>query len=309
MINNLFIAVVALFMVIKGSTMATNYAGRLAESFRLSKYTIGFIVVAIISILPETFIAINSAIDGIPSLGLGVLLGSNVADLTLVFAIIIFLARRDMKIDSVILKKHLVYPLMLLLPIILGLNGHYSRLEGSALVLAGGIFYFLAFKNGVEERVDVPRKDGRYKNVGMLLFSMMILLVGANFTVSSVSALALYFSISPILIGMFVVGLGTTIPELFFSLKSVRKHDDALAVGDILGTVLADATIVVGIIAIINPFYFPINIIYVAGLFMVVASVVLIYFMKTGQVLSKKEAVLLFLFWILFAIVETNVIR
>ncbi|MEI7480636.1 MAG: hypothetical protein WCJ59_03340, partial [bacterium] len=128
MLNNLFIFIVSLFIVIKGATISTKYAGRLAEVFKLSKYTIGFIVVAIISILPETFISINSAFEGVPEFGLGTLFGGNVADLTLVFFIILIFAGRKIKIESVILKNNLFYPLLLLVPIILGLNGHYSRL-------------------------------------------------------------------------------------------------------------------------------------------------------------------------------------
>jgi Ca2+/Na+ antiporter len=70
MLNNLFIFVLALVMVVKGATLSTRYAARLAECYRLSKYTVGFIIVAVISILPETFIAINSAIEGIPQTSL-----------------------------------------------------------------------------------------------------------------------------------------------------------------------------------------------------------------------------------------------
>src|SRR3989338_8821379 len=110
MLNNLFIFIVSLFLVIKGATFAPKYATRLAESFRLSRYTIGFIVVAIISILPETFIGINSALAGAPSFGLGVLFGSNIADLTLVFTAIIFFAGRGVKVESKILKKQSAYP-------------------------------------------------------------------------------------------------------------------------------------------------------------------------------------------------------
>jgi len=88
MIENLLIFIVSLFLVIRGSTLATEYSAKLAEAFRLSKYIVGFIIVAFISILPESLIAINAAIKGIPSFGLGTLLGSNVADLTLIFAIL-----------------------------------------------------------------------------------------------------------------------------------------------------------------------------------------------------------------------------
>jgi len=303
MFNNLFIFVVAFFLVIKGATLATKYAARLAESFKLSKYVVGFIVVAIISILPEAFIAINAAIKGIPSFGLGVLFGSNIADLTLVFAVIVLFAGRGIRVESKILKNHVVYPLLLLLPLVLGLNGHFSRLEGLALIITGGVFYYIVFKNGID-RAAASSANSRLKNLFMLIFSMAVLLAGSHFVVTSATGLAQALRVSPILIGMLVVGIGTTMPEIFFSIKCAKKHDDSLAVGDILGTVLADATIVVGILALVSPFYFPIKIIYITGLFMVVASATLFHFMRSGRTLSKKEAYLLFAFWLIFVLVE-----
>ncbi|OGZ95232.1 MAG: hypothetical protein A3A28_00600 [Candidatus Sungbacteria bacterium RIFCSPLOWO2_01_FULL_47_32] len=304
MINNLFIFIVALFMVIKGATLATKYAALLAEGYRLSKYTVGFIIVAVISILPETFISINAALEGIPSFGLGMLFGSNIADLTLVFAVIIIFAGRGLKVESKILKNHAVYPFILLLPLVLGFDGRYSRLEGIALIIAGAVFYYVALKNGIDGTIPLNNGGGRYRSFLMLLFSMAILLAGAHFTVTSATSLANYFGVSPILIGMLIVGLGTTMPELFFSLKSVKKRDDSLAVGDILGTVLADATIVVGILALISPFSFPQKIIYITGMFMVTASFVLFRFMRSGRILSRKEAYMLVAFWLVFVLVE-----
>lgn len=292
-------------MIIKGATMATKYAVRLAESFHLSRYTVGFIVVAVISILPETFIAINSSLSGVPSFGLGTLFGSNVADLTLVFAVIILSTGRNIKVEGNILKNRGVFPLMLFLPLILGFGGHFSRLDGLALIIAGGIFYYISLRNGGDDG-DVIASDnsGRMSNSIKLLLSMTVLLVGSHFTVTSASDLASYLGVSPVLIGMLIVGLGTTMPELFFSIKAVSKRDDSMAVGDILGTVLADATIVVGILALINPFTFSENIIYVSGAFMVGASLILFIFLSTGRVLTRREAFLLLGYWGAFAIVE-----
>jgi cation:H+ antiporter len=304
MFNNAFIFIVALYMVIKGSTMATNYAGRLAESFRLSKYTVGFIIVAVISILPETFIAINAAIKGIPSFGLGMLFGSNIADLTLIFAILVFYAGRSLKVESKILKNHVIYPFILLFPLILGLDGYFSRIEGVALILAGAIFYYLALRDGTDGTVPVVTSNGRYKSVAMLLVSMAVLLVGAHFTVTSATSVANSLGVSPILVGMLIVGLGTTMPELFFSLRSIKKRDDSLAIGDLLGTVLADATIVVGILALVNPFAFPQKIVYITGVFMVLASFMLFRFMRSGRALTRREATMLFAFWVVFVVVE-----
>ncbi len=309
MLEIIFIFVCSVALVIKGATFSTKYAGMLADGFGLSRYAVGFIVVAVISILPETFVAINSSLEGMSSFGLGTLFGSNVADMTLVFTIIVLLARRGIKIESKILKKNKVYPFLLLLPLLFGFDGFFSRTEGLALIIFGAVFYYTAFKNGSE----MPRFKGdskdKLKNTLLFLLGMAVLIIGSHFTVTSAVNFANLLNINPILVGMLLVGLGTTMPELLFALKAVKKRDDDLAVGDILGTVLADATIVIGILALINPFSFPLKMIYVTGVFMVAASVLLFIFMYTGKVLSRKEGIALFFFWLTFVVVEFMVNR
>ncbi|HPM46109.1 MAG TPA: hypothetical protein PL056_03460 [bacterium] len=301
---NILIFVVSFLAVIKGSTLATRYASRLAESFNISKYIVGFIIVAFISILPETLISINSAISDIPEFGLGTLFGSNIADLSLIFAILIIYAGRGMKIESKVLKNVRLYPFFLLLPLLFGLNGYYSRIEGLFLIIAGIIFYYLVFKNGIDVSANLRNGNGKYKSFLFLIISMVLLLIGSHFTVTSATALAHALKITPILIGMLVVSLGTTMPELFFSLKAVKRKDDGLAVGDIMGSVLADATIVVGILATISPFFFPVKIVYITGVFMAISSFILLKFMKTGKLITKNEGYLLLLFWVVYVVVE-----
>ena len=308
MINNIFIFIVSLVMVVHGATMATKHAVSLAKLARLSKYTIGLIVVAVISILPETFISVNAALRGESAMGLGLLLGSNIADLTLIFALLVFTAGRSLKIESKIIKNHVVYPFVLLLPIILGMNGNFSRLEGLALIIFGVVFYYTALRGDSE---NIPIKKSTFKdkakNIFYLLLSMAMLLVGSHFTVTSAVDMAEFLNITPVLIGMLVVSLGTTLPEFIFSLKAVKQKNDSLAVGDVLGTVLADATIVVGILALIRPFSFPQQMVYVTGIFMVLSSIMLFYFMKSGRYLTKREAFLLFCFWVLFVLIEVSI--
>lgn len=304
MAENLLLLIFSLILVVKGATLATKYSAKLAENFHLSKYIIGFIVVAFISVIPETLISINSAIEGIPEFGLGTLFGSNVADLTLIFAILIIYAGRGIKIESRVLKHVRLYPFFLLLPLLFGLNGYYSRIEGVALIVAGFFFYYLVFKDGMEVTEKQRNTDGNYKNFFFLLFALAALLIGSHFTVTSATELANALKISPVLIAMLIVSLGTTMPELFYSLRSVKKKDDGLAIGDILGSVLADATIVVGILSCISPFYFPTNIVYLTGAFMVVASLILLKFMHSGRIISKKEGLLLLAFWLVYAFTE-----
>lgn len=168
----------------------------------------------------------------------------------------------------------------------------------------GGAFYYFTLRDGTTGAPTVGDGKDRAINFLMLLVSMAILLVGAHFTVASATIVANGLGVSTILIGLLIVGLGTTMPEMFFSLQSINKKDDSLAIGDLLGTVLADATVVVGILAIINPFLFPQKIIYITGLFMVIASFVLFKFMHSGHTLTRREAYSLFIFWIIFVLVE-----
>jgi len=154
----------------------------------------------------------------------------------------------------------------------------------------------------VSERLN--NGNNKYKNILLLLVAMAMLLVGSHFTVTSATDLAYALKVSPILIAMLVVSLGTTMPEFFYSLKSVKKKDDGLAIGDIMGSVLADATIVVGVLAVVSPFSFPVKIVYITGVFMVVASIVLLRFMLSGRTISKKEGYMLLAFWALYAVVE-----
>jgi cation:H+ antiporter len=307
MIQDLAVFIVSMILVIRGATLATRYSAKLAESLNLSKYTIGFIIVAFISILPETLISINAALSGAPSFGLGTLLGSNVADLTLIFALLVVGGGREMKIERKVLADIRVYPLFLLMPIVLGLDGGYSRIDGSVLIIAGGIFYYMIYRGGIDvSPVEHNGKDG-LRSALLLLLAIAFLLFGSYYTVESATALAYALNINPILIGMLVVSLGTTMPELFFSFKACRKRDDCLAIGDILGAVLADATVVVGLLAFISPFSFPVTIIYATGMFMVVASCVLIMFMRSDRKLSHTEAYLLLAFWICYVCVEFTV--
>lgn len=310
MILQILIFAVSIFLIIRGATLSTRFSGRIAKHFNLSNYVVGFLIVAVISIIPEAFVAINSAISGVPSMGLGTIFGSNIADLTLVFAIVVLVAGRSLKIESKILKSNLIYPFFFLIPIALGIDGAYNRGEGLCLIIAGIIFYYLAFygsQEGSERKVKIKIDNKTKRDILYFVLSLLVLLVGSHFIVESGVKIAEHLTISPAIIGLFFIGLGTVIPELLFSISAVKKDQDSLAIGDILGTVLADATILVGLIALIKPFEFPIKIIYIAGIFMFAAAFMLYYLMRSGKILSKREGYLLILFWLIFVLMEVTI--
>lgn len=299
---NLFYLIASLLLVVKSADVAIRHTSNVAKTFHMSKYVVGFLVVAVISIMPELFISIDSAVQGTPAFGLGVLFGGNVADLTLVFAILIFATNRDIKVDSRLLKENSWYPFLLVLPIVLGLDGYYSRLDGIVLILTGLLFYVWIFRRNHLEELPDQAHERRFVNLVYLVVSVVALLVGSHFTVRYGIAMAETLGFRPIFVGMLLVGLGTVMPELFFSLRALKERSAELAFGDIFGTVISDATIVIGIMTLIRPFEFSRRIVSVTGVFMAVAAFLLFSLMRSGRRLTKMEGLVLILFYILFAV-------
>jgi cation:H+ antiporter len=305
MVLDFFLLIFGILVVTKGADFTITYASELARYFHISKHTIGFLVIAIISVLPETFISIISALNGTPALGLGTLFGSNVADLTFVFSLILLLSSRSLKIETKILKMKYLYLAVMAIPLLFGLDGSFERIEGVVLLIVGFSFYYWVLRENKKEFITTSTDSSFPALYVLYLFlGMFSLLMGAYISVKYGILVAKSFSVNPILIGIMVIGLGTTLPELVFSLRAVRKNHDGLALGDILGTVITDAVIIVGLIAVLSPFSFNPQIIYVTGAFMFFATLLLFHFMKTGRSLTKKEGALLFLFYLLFVIIE-----
>jgi cation:H+ antiporter len=303
---NLALFLVFLFVLIKCAGYAIKYSSRISRALHFPEFLVSFFIIAVISVLPEATISIISAIRGNPELGLGTLLGSNVADLTLVFGIVALFSSGGIKVKSKILQNKFFYLILFLFPLLLGFDGRLSRVDGLILLLAGFLFFVVIYteSNRFRKEFTHEKKEKVLKNFLLLILSLAIILASAYLTVKFAVNFSNDVKVPAILVGIAILALGTCLPELIFSIKAVRKKHDQLALGDILGTVIADSTIILGIVAIISPFsYNPLSI-YIAGGAMFLAGIFVILFMKSNRDLSKKEGLLLILFYIIYILVE-----
>jgi cation:H+ antiporter len=303
---NLGLFLFSLFILIKFAGYAIKYSSRLAKSLHLPEFLVSFFIIAIISVLPEATISIISAFKGEAELGLGTLLGSNVVDLTLVFGIVALFSSGGIKVKSKILNDKFFYLILLLFPLLLGFDGRFSRVDGIILVTIGVLFFIRTYKESkkFKKKFNNPKKEPFKKSLFLLILSFIIILASAYFTVKFAINFSTDAKIPGILIGLAIVALGTCLPELIFSIKAVRNNHDELALGDLLGTVVADATIILGIVTLISPFSYNPSSIYVTGGAMFLAGIFVITFMKTDKSINKTEGLLLIFFYILFLILE-----
>jgi len=127
---NLALFLGSLFVMVKSAEYCTIRSSSLARFLHISEFVVSFFIVALISTFPEATVSILSAIEGMPQFGLGTLFGSNVADLTLVFGIVALLPNKGVRVKSEILKEDFLYLFLLMIPVLLGFDGEYSRVDG-----------------------------------------------------------------------------------------------------------------------------------------------------------------------------------
>lgn len=303
--GNITILLLLLFVVGKSAAWAVRAAISFSRQIGLSELAISFVVITGISILPEAIIAVVSSVQGVPSLALGTLLGSNVADLTVVLAAAALFSPHALRANRSLLDKGHLFLGFLLIPLILGFTGHFSRLDGILLIASGIFFSTIIYRSATPTgRLHVLNGLTLIKSIGILVASLLCMGAGAYYTVEYAVRIAGDAGINSALIGLLVVSLGTTLPELLFSIRAVRRGHSTLAIGDILGTVVADATLVLGIVALMHPFSFNPRLVILTGFFMLFAGILALSFLRSDRMLTKIEAGILLALYGIFVAVE-----
>ena len=296
-------AISALIMVRAGS-YAVRFISRVAQAGRISFFLTSFLLIGVVSSFPEAFISIVSAIKGVPSLGIGTLLGGNIADLSLVMGIVAVAAGR-IQIHSKEFAHEFWLVGLVMLPVLFSLDGQIGRIEGLTLIAACFMFIFgMLQEDHVMSKLSHGPREGVVKNFSLFALSSIVVLVAAGFLVKFAEQLGTDLKLPLALVGIVFVGVITTLPELMFSLSSLKRHIDGLALGDVFGTVIIDATLLVGITALIRPIALTgINITNLA-VFSALAVSATIFFLKPGKVFTRNEGVLLILLYVIFIATE-----
>lgn len=312
-ILNLILSLIFLAILVKSVDYAIKYASRLAKFLRFPEFLVSFFIIALISVLPEATIAIISAIRGEPGMSLGTLLGSSLVDLTFVFGIVTLFSSKGIDVKSKILENNFFYLILLLFPLILGSDGNLSRKDGLILIFVGLLFFLKIYfeSKRFRKKFDSSSKKKNHlaRDIVLLILSMIVILAAAAFTVKFSVNFAHEINIPPILIGITILAVGTCLPEMIFSIKAVKENKHGLALGDILGTVITNATIILGLVALISPFNYNIYNLYVTGGTMFLGGALTMFFMKSEKSISKIEGLLLILFYIAFVFIEFFVNR
>ena len=290
-------------MLFYGAEFIVKGGSRLARYFGLSPIVIGLTVVAFGTSLPELVVSIVAAIGGSSPIAIGNVVGSNIANVGLVLGIssLIF----PIKINLSQIKNDLIiYIFVCLMFSAFCMNGSISRQEGlilflSVLIYTWYSFYYSSIKNNDE---DVNNKNqSNLRMLFILIISGITLLsFGANLFVKGAIDIARYFGISEIVIGMTIVALGTSLPELATSVIASFRKEHAISIGNIVGSNLFNLLSVIGIVSLVSPIESPKEILFFEIPYMIIYGLILFPIGMLKQPIHRLTAAFLLIGYLLF---------
>ncbi|MFH0874399.1 MAG: hypothetical protein V1859_00540 [archaeon] len=311
--------ILSCFFLVKSSEYLAKSLIKISSFFRVNEFAVGFIILSVSSSLPHLFVGIASSLGNQPLFSMGNVIGSNILDLTLIIGIITLLAR-NIKIKSKMIKKDLVYMLIiLLLPVFLmvdhkffslvgisGIEPGISRIDGFVLLAVFCLYIWSLFgQERLFRRTMHPNgTKSIFKNLIVFFISFFILILSSSFVVDYAKMISIDLAITPLLMGLFIISIGTSLPELIMQARAILAKKDELAVGDLIGSVVTNSTLVLGITAIISPITGTALIFVTSLSFMAITAFIFITFAESGSGLSWKEGISLILLYLFFLIVE-----
>ncbi len=254
---NLAFIFLGFFLLVIGGEFIVRSSVALSLRFNISKFVIGMTVVSFATSLPELIVSINAAINGSPSIAVNNVVGSNIANIGLVLALIAILS--DISVDDKFFKRDWswMFFLSIIVCLFMFVDNLLDGFEGLLLVifLLSFIYNVLKKSDSSESFNDIDDKlklTSNFKILIWLIISSLTLYFGAEFLVEGAVKFAKQINISEAVISVTLVAIGTSIPELAASLVAIAKNEKGISVGNLIGSNIFNIGSVLGITAIIK---------------------------------------------------------
>ena len=244
-------------ILVRSSSLLVGSLTQIASYLHLSEFVVGFLLMALGTSLPELFVAISSSTSHSGELSLGNVLGSNIADLTIVAGIAAVMAKK-IKISSKIQKDDLIFmTFVAFLPLILMFDHYLSRVDGMILLVTYGLYLYTLMKqrSHFSKRLNHTTRRQYLKAVSIFTAGLVLLVLSSQWVVQFSVLTAETLAIPVIVVGLIIVAFGTSIPELVFEVSAANDHHDGMMLGDLLGSVVTNSTLILGVTALIQPLH------------------------------------------------------
>ena len=259
LLTQVLLLVVGFVLLVKGADWFVEGAASIADKFGIPQIVIGLTIVAMGTSAPEAAVSISAALKGSAEITIGNVLGSNIMNILIILGLTSVIRTIFVQRTTIHYEIPMVIGITVLLAV-MGLQNHVvSRLEGVILVGCMVIYMMyllrLAKRGSIdnEELDEFAKKSSMAKLIFLVIIGVAAIVWGSDIAVNAATAIARIFGMSERFIGLTIVALGTSLPELVTSVTAALKGNCDIAVGNIVGSNLFNIMFVVGITAIITP--------------------------------------------------------
>ncbi|MDC0153365.1 calcium/sodium antiporter [Nitrosopumilus sp.] len=296
--------IIGLLMLCFGGNWLVNGGVGIAKKFRISNLVIGMTIVAYGTSTPELAASIAAAGDH-SAIILGNIVGSNIANVGMVIGVAAILV--PLAIQKSVLRKEI--PIMLgvsMLLVLLSIDGEISQYDGALLLVGLGVFAFYTFRDALKQRIKTENtfentSNNIYlKSFGLIAIGIVVLYIGAILTVDNAVIIATEFGLSEKIIGLTVIAIGTSLPELITSIIAIRKGHSEIGIGNIIGSNIYNILMIMGVGAALGGVLITADV-YVDYAIMIIFSLSLLIGLKT-KIINRTMGIILVTGYILYLV-------
>lgn len=320
-IKQLAILIVGFTVLVKGADLFVDGASGIAKKFGISELIIGLTIVAMGTSAPEAAVSIAAATKGSAGISIGNVIGSNIMNIFIILGVVAAIV--PLKIERSTIRYEMPFTIIVtVLFVLMGKDGLITRLDGA--ILWAGLLLYIGYllrqakqKSEFQAETTLPETEGAastepkaeavpaappsiWKLIAFTIVGLAVILISSDYAVDAAVALAKIFNISDRVIGLTIVALGTSLPELVTSATAALRGNADLAVGNVIGSCIFNILFVLGSSALIMPIPCAPNFLsdaYVA----VGATVLLLIFGYTQMQIARWEGWLLLACYVTYA--------
>jgi len=301
-------------LLIKGADFFVEGSSKIARLLKVPPMLVGLTIVAFGTSSPEATVSIIAALEGNSDVSLGNVVGSNIFNITLVVGITAIL--NPLKVESETIRKEIPFTLLASVALWvlisdIAIQGDAANLvtrsEGIVLLLFFAVFLYYIFevarKNRDQGNIDTGDTTGVTwgKNIFFTIGGLAAIIFGGDLVVDHATEIALSIGMSETLVGLTIVAVGTSLPELITSITAALKKESEIALGNIVGSNIFNILFVLGAAATISPLAVD-GKIFFDIVFMILFTIVLLIFSRSKYKISKKEGAILAVIYIAYLI-------
>lgn len=308
---SIILLIIGLLILIKAASIFVDGCSNVAKALKIPSIIVGLTIVALGTSTPEAVVSINASLKGMNDMALGNVIGSSICNLLLVLgcsglAGTIIAKKKVMTRDY----KYMMFSSMILFVIILSFyitnqtSGIITRTSG-LLLLGFLILYFYVLMvdaiNNAHHKEDEQDHKIKIKDIIYIILGLAGVVIAGDLVVDNAVEIANFLNISERVIGLTIIAIGTSLPELVTSVIASKKNEDDIAIGNVVGSNILNVLFILGASSVISPIEFEISA-FIDAIVMMFAIIIVYLILKKDRKIEKKDSIVLLLFYIIYMI-------